>query len=89
MSNEAEKRDRNCLFKFKVGDRVVKRWKWAKTKYERCSDRISIPIGAIGIVKQIDEDGTIQVNFATLESWYSEWWIGASELDYAPPGAKE
>ena len=74
-------RDINHLFKFHIGEKVRKTWKWSKESYGRYSatDLASTcPIGTIGTIKNILPDGTLCV------SWSSDryqWHFGASEMD--------
>ena len=89
------KRDKSHVFKFKVGDRVKKAWRWApyhnedddseEFGYCRCGgDPEDVPIGTIGTVIEILMDGTVDVEFRD-----AIWTMGASELDYAPPEMKK
>ena len=75
-------RDTNYLFKFKVGDRVKKAWKWTREQYGRYTGGPEhVPIGSVGTIVSIDEDGTIIVDFTPL--YFRRWSVGASELDFA------
>ena len=77
---EAIARDKNHLFKFNVGDRVIKRWVWARGIYNRFhKDRMDMGGLSNGaIIECIEEDGTI---CALTKNRMSHWHFGASELD--------
>ena len=81
MSTE-EERDINNLFKFNVGDKVIKRWRWSKERRDRFGPQNTLPMGSIGTIKEIRPDGTIVVSFYGRGP---AWSLGASELDFAPP----
>ena len=85
---EAVARDKDYLFKFHVGDKVKKRWIWAKGIYNRYY-REHLNLSKLkegGIIEGIDEDGTICI-FSKCRQ--SHWHFGASELDLLPADEEE
>ena len=82
MPSIEERRDINNLFKFKVGDVVKKAWRWSRHQRDRFGPQGHIPMGSIGTIKEIRENGTIVVSF---HGRGMAWSLGASELDFAPP----
>ena len=70
------KRDINHVFKFNVGDRVEKKWRWNKLNQSRCGHIISF--GTKGLIKQVNpETGEVCVEFAPGDRSH----LGAIELD--------
>ena len=82
MKDINERRDVNVLFKFKVGDRVKKAWRWRKDRYSRDgNDDNDIPIGSVGTITDICTDGKIYIDFRPKLQRH-HWYLGASELDF-------
>ena len=69
------KRDINNLFKFNVGDKVMKRWKWSKEQLGRFED---LDLNLKGTISKIYPSGEICINFDLIGNHH----VGASELDF-------
>ena len=77
-SDEAAQRDINHIFKFKVGDKVKKSWRWNKHKVSRFS---YVAIGVIGTVNEVfPESGVICMTFS-VGVMHMTVHVGASELE--------
>ena len=82
--NESFKRDINYLFKFRIGDKVKKAWRWNKLTYSRyqVSDVQDLcPIGTVGTVRKILSNGTLCIEWKTEKHPRLQWHFGASEFD--------
>ena len=79
-------RDVNHVFKFKVGDRVKKRWKWSKDYPKRFSGDSSLKEGIIHCILSdgeicVTSDGTYTGSHEIPGGTHTHWHFGATELD--------
>ena len=82
--DDDSKRDENHLFKFKVGDRVRKAWRWSKHLYSRYDTPVLktyCPIGTIVTIKRISPNGTLCVEWSRKQGNPFNWHLGASEME--------
>mgnify|MGYP001564317300 CR=1 FL=1 len=78
-NEEGVKRDINCIFKFKVGDHVMKRWNWQKNQIQFFRFYFGLDRKKQGVISKIyPETGEICIQITEVGHLH----FGASELDF-------